>query len=153
MDASQVILLVVEIIAFTAVVIGVVFVVAFLGVRGLANRVISDMQARYPNARLIVKNASFFGQESLGVTQGRGNGTLVIADRELVFVRWLPRKEYVVPLKSITGLETPSSFLGKTRFTPLLKVNFTNDSGQPDSMAWQVANLGDVKTALESAMR
>src|SRR5258706_16044974 len=134
MDATQIILLVIGILAVTAVVLGLVFGVSFLGVKGLAGGVISEAQTRYPNPRLMVRNASFFGQESLGGGQGRGNGTLIITGSELVFIRWLPGKEFVIPLKSIAGLETPSSFLGKTRFTPLLKVNFTNDHGQPDSM-------------------
>ena len=153
MDLLQIVLLALGITAVTVIALALVFGVSFLGIRGLAGGVIDEAQRRYPNPRLMVKNASFFGQESLGVTQGRGNGTLVITDLELVFIRWWPRKEFVIPLKAITGLDTPSSFLGKTRFTPLLKVSFTNDSGLPDSMAWHVADLGGVKTALESAIR
>jgi hypothetical protein len=84
--------------------------------------------------------------------QARGSGTMIITDTELIFERWLPRKEYVVALRSIKEIETPTSFLGKTRFTPLLKVVFQTERGQQDSMAWQVADLEGVRRALESAM-
>ena len=153
MDLIQIVLLALGITAMLAIALGLVFGVSFLGIRGLAGGVIDEAQRRYPNPRLFVKNASFFGQESLGVTQGRGNGTLIITDSELVFIRWMPRKEFVISLKSITGLETPTSFLGKTRFTPLLKVVYTNDTDHPDSMAWHVDDREGVKRTLESAMR
>lgn len=108
---------------------------------------------RFPNAKAIISGASFFGQESLGAMQGRGNGTLVLTDSELYFERWLLKREYRIPLNAIQGIETPSSFLGKTRFTPLLKVVFRNANGQPDSIAWQVPDLNGLKRLLEESIQ
>ena len=108
-------LLWVPVIYILAVVFGAIFGVSALGIKGLAGGREEEMRQRYPNARLIVRNASFFGQESHGVTQARGSGTLAITDSELVFLRWLPRREYKIPIKSITGVETPSSFKAKAR--------------------------------------
>jgi hypothetical protein len=135
-----------------AVVFGAIFGVSFLGIKGLAGSRAEAARQRYPTARLIVSSASFFGQESRAAAQARGNGTLVITDTEMIFERWLPQKEYVIALRSIKAIETPTSFLGKTRFTPLLKIVFQTEGGQQDSMAWQVADLNGVRRALESAM-
>jgi hypothetical protein len=87
------------------------------------------------------------------VKQGRGNGTLVLTDSELYFERWLPRKEFHVPLSTIQSIETPTSFLGKTNFRKLLKVDFRNDAGQNDAIAWLVPDLEGTKQALEVVMK
>jgi hypothetical protein len=97
---------------------------------------------RYPNARQIDRAASFFGQESRGATQMRGNGTLILTDSDLIFEIWAPNRQFCIPLQSIQAIENPTSFLGKSRFTPLLKVVYVNDEGTTDSMAWQVRDLG-----------
>jgi hypothetical protein len=134
-----------------AVVFGAVFGVSALGIKGMAGNSAEEARQRFPNALLIDSRASFFGQESHGVTQLRGNGTLVITDSELIFMKWVPKRDYIIPLRSITGIETPSSFLGKSRFTPLLKVVFTDENGKQDSMAWHVLDLDGVRRVIESA--
>jgi hypothetical protein len=153
MGPVEIVVMVVAIVGGTllilAVVFGALFGVSALGIKGLAGARADEARQRYSGARLIV-NASFFGQQSLGVTQGRGNGTLIVTDSELVFDRWLPRKEFKVALKSIEAIETPNSFLGKSRFTPLLKVVFRTEGGQPDAMAWQVPDLEEAKRVVES---
>ena len=97
--------------------------------------------------------ANFFGQESAGVWQIRGNGNLVLAADGLYFQRILPSRIFYVDYRDITCVETPNSFLGKTRFTPLLQVNFTNDAGEADAMAWQLADVSGVKGMIEGRMR
>jgi hypothetical protein len=125
--------------------VAVFFVIVFGGVfvvlRNVARRKEAQARERYPNARQIDRAASFFGQESRGSTQMRGNGTLILTDSDLIFEMWLPSQEFRIPLRSIQSLENPTSFLGKSRFTPLLKVVYLNDQGMTDSMAWQVPDL------------
>lgn len=135
MEIFGIVLLVLAV--FFAVVFGAVFVV----LRNLARRKEARTRARYPNARQIDRAASFFGQESRGVTQMRGNGTLILTDSDLIFEMWVPNTEFRIPLRSIQSLENPTSFLGKSRFTPLLKVIYTNEQGTTDAMAWQVPDL------------
>jgi hypothetical protein len=53
----------------------------------------------------------------------------------------LPRKEILVPLRNIVSVETPGSFLGKTKGRKLLKIDFRNDTGGTDSAAWLVDHL------------
>lgn len=122
---------------FFALVFGGVFVV----LRYIARQKEASARERYPTVRQIDRAASFFGQESRGVMQLRGNGTLILTDSELIFERWVPNTEFRIPLRSIQSLENPTAFLGKSRFTPLLKVVYTNEQGATDAMAWQVPDL------------
>jgi hypothetical protein len=130
--------LVIILVLVLAVIFGGVLVV----LRNIARQKEASARERYPNARQIDRAASFFGQESRGVTQMRGNGTLILTDSDLVFEMWVPNREFRIPLRSIQAIENPNSFLGKSRFTPLLKVVYTNDQGVTDAMAWQVRDLG-----------
>jgi hypothetical protein len=54
---------------------------------------------------------------------------------------WVLNTEHRIPLRCILSLENPTSFLGKSRFAPLLKVVYTNSQGSTDAMAWQVSDL------------
>ena len=123
----------------------VFFVVLFGGIvvvlRNIARQKEASARERYPAARQIDPRASFFGQESRKGAQMRGNGTLILTDSDLIFEMWIPNKQFSIPLQSIQAIENPTWFLGKSRFTPLLKVVYINDQGATDSMAWQVADL------------
>lgn len=131
-----VVLLVVLLVFFATVFGGTLLVL-----RSVARKKEASARARYPNARRIDRAASFFGQESRGRTQMRGNGTLILTDSDLVFEMWVPNKQFRIPLQKIQALENPSSFLGKSRFAPLLKVVYTGEQGTTDAMAWQVPDL------------
>jgi L-2-hydroxyglutarate oxidase LhgO len=61
----------------------------------------AQARERYPNARQIDRTANFFGQESRGVTQIRGNGTLILTDSDLIFEMWVPNKQLRIPLRSV----------------------------------------------------
>lgn len=124
---------------FFALVFGGMLVV----LRYIARQKEASARERYPTARQIDRAASFFGQESRGVTQLRGNGTLILTDSELIFELWIPHREFRIPLRRIQSLENPTAFLGKSRFTPLLKVVYTNEQGRTDAMAWQVPDLSN----------
>lgn len=94
-------------------------------------------------------NANFFGRQSLGVAQIRGNGVLVLSEEVLYFKMWALDKELSIPLASITGVETPKIFLGRTKMRPLLKVNFKNKDGNDDAAAWLLKNLPHWQSAIE----
>ncbi len=128
----------------------IIFGGVLVALRKIAKQKESQARERYPNAKQIDRSASFFGQESRGITQMRGNGTLILTDSDLIFEMWLPNKQFRIPLSSIQSIENPTSFLGKSRFTPLLKVVFVNDQGIIDSMAWQVRDLSGWMRCLPS---
>ncbi len=143
----------VEVVVILIVFFVVVFAAVFAVLRRVAASRAEAARTRFPMAKLIVPGANFFGQESGGVMQMRGNGTLVLTAIELYFERWLARKEYRIPLNAIQAIETPTSYLGKTNFRPLLKVVFKDEAGNTDSMAWLVRDLEGTIRALEEARR
>ena len=138
--------------AVIILILAVVFWLTFVWLRRLAREREIAMRQRFPNARVVAVGANFFGQESQGVMQLRGNGTLVITEDALVFERWVARQEYRIPLSNITAVETPNHFLGKSIMKPLLKVVYQTD-GVEDAMAWYVHNLSGIKALLEQEIR
>lgn len=54
----------------------------------------------YPEAKLVIPDAYFYGQESKGMTgtksirQMSGNGILALTDKEICFWQSLPRREF-----------------------------------------------------------
>jgi hypothetical protein len=95
-------------------------------------------------------SANFFGLESKGVRQVRGNGVLVLTREKLYYEMWVKPKTIIeIPIQSITGIDTVKSHLYKTKSKKLLKVIFTNDQGESDSVAWLVRNLDEWRDSLE----
>lgn len=81
--------------------------------------------------------ANFFGIESKGAAQLRGNGALVLTKDALHFYQLVPRRDFRFPLADIRSMELVRSHLGKSVGYKLLKVHFTQD-GAADSVAWFV---------------
>ncbi len=103
----------------------------------------AEVYAEYPaHVRILTSPmANLFGVQSGGMKQIRGNGILLLTASQIYFRMLLPRRELLVPLRSVTSVETPKSFLGKTKGRKLLKVDFRNDTGGTDSVAWLVSDL------------
>jgi len=99
---------------------------------------------------LLDSSANLMGQESLGVAAVHGNGILALTRSQLYFLMWLPKRETKVRTAGITAVETPRSYMGRSRLKPLLKVVFTNERGQADSAAWLVKDLEAWQDALKS---
>ncbi|MBY9004394.1 MAG: hypothetical protein KGD73_10515 [Candidatus Lokiarchaeota archaeon] len=95
-------------------------------------------------------SANYFGLESKGVKQVRGNGVLVLTEEKLYFEMWVkPKTILEIPIKSIKEIDTVKSHLHKSKFRPLLKVFFINGLGERDSVAWMVNNLKEWIDALQ----
>ncbi|RJP31637.1 MAG: hypothetical protein C4536_07550 [Actinobacteria bacterium] len=88
-----------------------------------------------------VEDCNFFGRQSSGYKQWRGNGVLALTDRGIHFRMFIPRKELFVPLDSIRDISQPRSFLGKSKMKSLLRVDFTGEEGRDDACAWLVPSL------------
>ena len=112
-----------------------------------AHEVVSQFEGKTIHG--VTSNANFFGQQSKGLGQVRGNGVLVLTEDELYFQLWAPKRELKIPYAALRGVEVVKSFLGKTKFKPLLKVDFENDQGEADAAAWLVSNLDQWKSGLE----
>jgi hypothetical protein len=86
--------------------------------------------------------ANFFGQESKGLRQIRGNGVLILTEHELYFEMWVPKNRICrILIRDIIQIEITKWHLKKTKSRPLLKVIFTNNLGKKDSGAWLVRDL------------
>jgi hypothetical protein len=92
---------------------------------------------------LSAENVNYFGQESKGLGQVRGNGSLILTESELYFEMWAPKRVLRISQKNILRVENPPPkwHLKKTKNRPLLKVYFINEEGEEDSAAWIVPNL------------
>jgi hypothetical protein len=136
-----------------ALTIGVVILRVWL--RRLHDAAIRDADEALAAEAQILREpaANLFGVRSGGMGQVRGNGVLTLTNRRLHFMMWLPRREVSIDLLNITGIETPKSFLGKSKLRPLLQVNFTDERGDEDAAAWLVADLEEWTETLDSRTR
>ena len=102
-----------------------------------------ELFTNYHKDRIIYfsKEVNFFGQKSAGRSQVRGNGSLLLTPDELHFLRWMPKKNIVIPLDDIENIESVNSFLGKSKNKELLKIEFNNQKGESDSAAWLLENM------------
>ena len=129
-----------EIIGLVA--LGVVVIMLVLGVVSklvlylLKGPVEARIAAHYGSDEILMKDlkANSFGLESAGVWQVRGNGGLVLSAKYLHFFMFLPKRDFRVPLDSITELTFTKSHLGKATIYDLLKVRF-NVEDKSDSIA------------------
>lgn len=99
-----------------------------------------QIASRYRADEIVMQDltANYFGLESRGIWQCRGNGALVLTPHRLHFFMFQPRSELQIPCNRITRVDLVRSHLGKTVFRDLLKVHFENE-GAADSVAWYVA--------------
>lgn len=140
-------------------IIGVIFVILALlmltivyYLRNLRNQFRRRFADLYPTADFI-SEARSFGQQSLGRTQVRGTGTLALTADALHFQLWLPNRTLDIPLASITNVDTARSFLGKATLNQLLKVEFINQNGQADAIAWEIRDMENIKAQIEQAVQ
>ncbi|MUG96076.1 hypothetical protein F7734_28530 [Scytonema sp. UIC 10036] len=98
--------------------------------------------------------ANFFGFQSRGRGQIRGNGVLALTREELWFSQFITREEIRIPLVEIQAVSLVDSHLGKRVLgRQELKVEFQTATGTTDAAAWLVGDPNSWKTAIESAMR
>jgi hypothetical protein len=98
-------------------------------------------------------SANFFGLQSRGRGQIRGNGVLALTREELWFSQFITREELRIPLVEIQAVSLVDSHLGKRVFgRQVVKVEFQAATGG-DAAAWLVGDPNGWKTAIESAMQ
>jgi hypothetical protein len=92
--------------------------------------------------------ANCFGRESAGAWQLRGNGGLVLTEKNLHFFMFLPKSDLRIPLDAITELTFTKSHAGKATIYDLLKVRFSAE-GKTDSIAWYLTDPQAWKNRIE----
>jgi hypothetical protein len=115
-------------------------------------RVADELRRRLEDRPIVALDdgANFFGVQSRGKAQIRGNGCLAATDAEILFLMWWPRREIRIARDRVTSIERARSHLGKSVGYELLRVHFTNDEGAPDSVAWWVADLPEWERVLQA---
>ncbi len=112
--------------------------------RKLSNKRLNDIKNDFGENDLIKvsRNANFYGQESQGLKQIRGNGVLTVTPSDVIFYMWLPKRKIIISRREITSLEIVTKFLRKIRLgRKLLKINFINNQGRPDAVAWDINDM------------
>lgn len=125
------------------VLLAVLYFIVKKNIDSLKRKRAEELFKNYHKDRIIYfsKEVNFFGQKSAGRSQVRGNGSLLLTPDELHFLRWLPKKDIVIPLDNIENIERVNSFLGKSKNRELLKIDFNNHNGETDSAAWLLDNM------------
>jgi len=116
-------------------------------------RVLRDDVRRRTQGREVVLQtftANSFGLVSLGPTQIRGNGSLILTRQELIFIMAFPRRETIIPLNAVIAVTLPRAHLGKTALRPLLHIAFRGPSGE-DAIALAVGEPERWREAILSA--
>ncbi|MFX0039902.1 MAG: hypothetical protein ACFFCY_11650 [Promethearchaeota archaeon] len=104
---------------------------------------INEIHQKFNDKKILLVDdiSNFFGLESSGVWKIRGNGVLILTEKELFFGMWKPKRELVILIESIIEITNPNSHMYRSISRPLLKVTFFNKDGETDSAAWYVRNL------------
>ncbi len=126
------------------------FVLSFV-FKSVRNKLDSTIQERFDKNNIIgaTTRANFLGEKSKGGKQIRGNGAIILTADQLVFIRAMPFKEYIIPINSIQRVSMPNSFNGKSVFSKLLCVHFVF-KGTEDSIAWAIENPEKWQESIEA---
>ena len=91
--------------------------------------------------RMHAPHAYHMARQSHGYGQSRGNGNLILTDKELFFAMAFPKTIYSIPLESIGEIETPRRMNGRSIMRRMLKVNFKTENGEDEAVGWIVQDL------------
>lgn len=120
--------------------------------QGMQTSGVERIQERFPSQEIVLSEttANFFGLESRGSFQLRGNGVLVLTEDELWFSRFIKREDITIPLNTIQAVRLVDSHLGKRIFgRKLIYVQFQGSEGL-DSGAWLVSDPNRWQKAIAS---
>jgi hypothetical protein len=110
-------------------------------VRQMRSSLASRVHALYRPDQILLEDdgANFFGKESVGVMQVRGNGALVLTANHLHFFMLAPHSEIRIPISSIREMKITKQHLYKVTPFDLLKVVFS-ENDRIDSVAWYLSD-------------
>lgn len=130
---------IIAIIAIVLVAVGLIALFSWL--KKVKAKQVKRLKEKFSGQTIVCQSsANFFGQQSKGYKQSRGNGALIMTANELYFSLLVPANEISIPIKDIKEIRTGKSFLGKSKFKALLIIDYSDD-GNTDSVAWLVSDL------------
>jgi hypothetical protein len=111
-------------------------------IRRLRAEAVSDLQETVSGEKVYhVEDCNYFGLQSAGYKQWRGNGVLALTGRGIHFRMFVPRKTLFIPVEAVREISDPRGFLGRTKAKKLLRVDFMDSAGKEDACAWLVSSL------------
>ena len=155
MGIPEPVLIVVLVVAGVAVLAIGVLKLVLMGARLLERRIDRTVAARlaatYPPERMLLSEtmANFFGEQSRGPAQARGNGGLVLSEDSLVFHMLVPDRTITIPLDDVREVSLVRSHLGKSVRRDLLHVVYAVPDGT-DAIAWFVRDPETWRRELEA---
>ena len=96
--------------------------------------------------------ANMLGLKSLGSRQIRGNGAIILTNKNLFSIRAKPFQEKVISIENINEISLPTSFNGKSVFKKLLCIHY-QENGKEEAIAWAVSNPAKWKLAIENVLK
>ncbi|MFC8044673.1 hypothetical protein [Nocardia sp. NPDC057353] len=144
-----ILLLVLLIIVIVGVVGGVIALTVVLVTKRVQQSSANAVAAAFAPGEVLRSDpmANFFGWESRGGRQIRGNGALVLTAQRLWFRRAGAAEPLEIPLAAVTGIEIVRSHNGKSVRRDLLRVAVAGDS-----VAWWVREPKDWESHLRSLL-
>lgn len=126
-----------------AVIALVVIVWFFVFLKRRQDQVEADFQTRYADKHILMldKHAVFKAQESRGYSQTQGQGYLILTNDKLTFEMMMLERSVSVPVTSITGVERTRRLKGVGTLWDMIKIDFTDESGQHDAIALHVKEM------------
>jgi hypothetical protein len=141
--------------AVVIVVVGVTLAIVFtVFYKQMNTSGVERIQERFPTEQIVLSEttANFFGLESRGSLQIRGNGVLVLTQDQLWFSRFIKREDITIPTNTIEAVRLVDSHLGKRILgRQLIYVQFEGSEG-PDSVAWLVEDPTRWQSAIASLL-
>ncbi|MFM8175711.1 MAG: hypothetical protein ACKN81_19405, partial [Pirellulaceae bacterium] len=106
----------------------------------IRSSLVARIHACYRPEQILLEEyrANYFGKESAGVFQVRGNGALVLTATDLHFFMLVPKTEICIPISSIREMTITKQHLYKVTPFDLLKVVYS-ENDQIDSIAWYLS--------------
>jgi hypothetical protein len=138
------------------IVLGILGVLIFIGILArivlgwVRSSLVARIHASYRPDQILLEEyrANFFGRESAGVFQVRGNGALVLTANHLHFFMLVPKTEICIAISSIRDMTVTKQHLYKVTPFDLLKVVYS-ENGQLDSIAWYLSQPAMWKQRIE----
>lgn len=129
----------------------------FLAVIAMA--IIRQMETRRITSRftkeetiMVAFAVTFYGVESLNKKPQRIQGALILTGNTLVFHSRFGDKGYDLPLSAISGIGTTDKFCNKPLSQTVVSINFKNETGAADRVAYKIPHPVRWVTALRRSL-
>lgn len=126
-------------------------VIAMAVIRQMETRRITNRFTR-EETRIVAFAVTFYGVESLNRKPQRIQGALILTDTALFFHSRFGDKGYDLPLSAISGIGTTDRFCNKALYQTVVSINFRNESGGPDRVAYKIPHPANWVSALRKSL-